>query len=165
MQADAPSGVYRAVSLGGVFACALRESGAVVCWGENESGQTDAPSGRFLMVSAGLLDHACALRESGEAVCWGAAVPESDRGQADALPGVYRTVEAGGAHTCALRETGEIACWGSNKFGQTDEPSGTYRALSAGAGHTCALRESGAVVCWGNNEFGQTDVPAELGPR
>ena len=42
----------------------LRESGAVVCWGGNGSGQTDAPPGVYRAVAAGA-SHSCGVRDQG----------------------------------------------------------------------------------------------------
>ena len=50
-----------AVSAGAAHTCALTEAGAIHCWGRNDHGQADAPSGRFSAVSAGWL-HTCGLR-------------------------------------------------------------------------------------------------------
>lgn len=58
--------------------CAVRESGAVDCWGESFAGQTDAPSGAFRTVSAGNL-HTCAVGETGDIVCWGTEDPLAQR--------------------------------------------------------------------------------------
>ena len=79
----------------------------MVCWGQNDYGQTDVPQGIYRSVSAGR-DHSCALSESGEVVCWGA----NGRGQTDAPEGTYRSVDTGNEHNCALRESGEVVCWG-----------------------------------------------------
>ena len=69
---ERPGGVL--VSAGWQHTCAVRESGELVCWGSDESGQADAPEGSFRSVSvsgsyqrAG--GYACAVRESGEVVC------------------------------------------------------------------------------------------------
>ncbi len=96
------------VSTGREHSCALLESGAIVCWGFNSAGQTDAPEGRFRALSAGGW-HTCAIRESGEVVCWG----DNTDGQTDAPAGSFRALGTGDWHTCALRESGEIACWAS----------------------------------------------------
>ena len=120
------------LSAGADTTCLVRESGAVVCWGENSDGQTDAPSGSFRSISVGGTGvfgaHVCGVHRSGAVVCWGA----NDHGQADAPSGSYRLVSAGGRHTCALLESGEIACWGENVRGRTDAPPGTYGSVSAG---------------------------------
>ncbi len=62
------------MSAGSDHDCALRESGEVVCWGDNARGQTDVPSATYQAVSAGS-GFTCALRESGAVVCWGNAEP------------------------------------------------------------------------------------------
>ena len=97
-QTDAPEGSYTAISAGTVHTCAIRAgSGAIDCWGANgyrswdpeteveayvETGQIDAPDGRFTAVSAGSY-HTCGLRESGAIECWvwndnGQATPPTD---------------------------------------------------------------------------------------
>ena len=43
-QTDAPAGSFTAVSAGNGHACAIRDTGAIECWGYNEYGQTDAPA-------------------------------------------------------------------------------------------------------------------------
>ena len=93
----------------GGTACAIRESGEAVCWGNNDYGQADAPSGRFAAVSVGDA-HACGLRESGEVVCWG---DNNLYSQTDAPEGRFRALSAGSYHSCAIRESGELACWGA----------------------------------------------------
>ncbi len=37
---DVPPGRYTAIAVGTGHACAITEDGAVVCWGDNEHGQT-----------------------------------------------------------------------------------------------------------------------------
>ena len=144
------------VSVGQDHTCVLRESGAVLCWGENAHGQLDAPSGPYRSISAGW-QHTCAVRESGEIDCWGLG----GEGQTDAPPGNYGSVSAGRLYTCAVRLSGELACWGV-RDPRSEAPPGRYRAVAAGANHTCAVRETGDVLCWGRNWQGQTDAPAGL---
>ncbi len=48
--------------------CLRSNDSTVVCWGENDFGQTDAPTGAgFAQVSAGT-EHSCAVRENGSIV-------------------------------------------------------------------------------------------------
>ena len=133
---------------------ALREDGTVVCWGNNSSGQCDAPKGKFVAVSAGS-SHSAALREDGTVVCWG----NNSSGQCDAPKGKFVAVSAGSRHSAALREDGTVICWGDNSGGQCNAPKGEFVAVSAGAAHGVALHEDGTVVCWGNNSSGQCDAP------
>ena len=60
----------------------------MVCWGNNESGQSDASAGRYRAVTAGGL-HTCAVNDSDEVVCWG----DNESGQTD----VPRILAASGA--------------------------------------------------------------------
>ena len=155
-QAEPPPGTYGAVSAAGTHTCAIRESGAVACWGGRYRELTDAPTGRYRSLSAAR-GYTCAARESGEIDCWGRVDAQSS-----APSGTYRVVSASGGtplgigfsvvesgrHACGLRESGQIDCW-LGRADQTDVPPGTYRAVSAGFGYTCAIRESGEIVCWG----------------
>jgi alpha-tubulin suppressor-like RCC1 family protein len=50
--------------------CGVTVDGRVVCWGENQFGQTIEPSGPFQQVAAGGL-HTCGLRSNGTVTCWG----------------------------------------------------------------------------------------------
>ena len=153
-----------AISAGYHHTCALRTNGAIECWGANEYGQTDTPTGSYAAVSAGGW-HTCGLRTNGAIECWGA----NDYGQTDAPTGSYTAVSAGGWHTCGLRTNGAIECWGANDYGQTDTPGGSYTAVSAGAVHTCGLRTAGEIKCWGGSRkqpnyddaaYGQTNAPS-----
>ena len=143
---------FSPISVGRYHSCALRETGAVECWINND-GQASPPAGRFSSVSAGD-HHSCGLRETGAVECW-----INDYGQTDAPAGRFSAVSVGDFHSCGLRETGAVECWGANRDGQTDAPTGRFSAVSAGALHTCGLRETGAVECWGSNGNGQTDAP------
>ena len=189
-RATSSDGAFAAVSAGGDHTCALRESGAIECWGGSDQGQSDALTGKFTTVSAGTV-HTCGLRENGAIECWGADgnwksdAPEGSFtavsvglyyrcglresgaitcwGRSYAPEGSFTAVSAGQSHACGLRESGAIECWGDNGYndeGQSDAPSGAFTAVSAGYYHTCAIRESGAIECWGLNDDGQLAAPA-----
>ena len=76
-QATPPAGSdFIAVSAGAAHTCAIRENGAIECWGSD----SDAPAGSFTAVSAGAA-HTCAIRTgSGAIECWG----WNEYGQTDA---------------------------------------------------------------------------------
>jgi hypothetical protein len=74
----------------------------------------------------------------------------------DALEGVFKNLEAGGAHACAVRADGGVECWGYWADGRTFPAPGTYESVSAGTTNTCGLLDDGEVLCWGSNSFGQS---------
>ena len=147
---------FTAVSAGSVYTCAIRESGAIACWGRNSSGQADAPAGRFSAVSAGE-SHTCAIRAGNGAIeCWG----NNNDDRTDAPAGRFSAVSAGESHTCAIRAgSGAIECWGSKRDGRSSPPTGRFSAVATGRRHGCGLRESGAIECWGWISRA-TDAPA-----
>ena len=152
-----PDEVFVSVSIGGEHTCALREDGAVVCWGDDGHGQATPPKGEhFSAISSGA-NHACGLREDSGVVCWGddghgqATPPKSER---------FKAISSGINHTCALRYDGAVVCWGDDGFGKATPPDGErFRAISGGSINTCGLREDGVAVCWGDDGFGQSTPP------
>jgi hypothetical protein len=135
--------------------CRIRDTGTVVCWGSNVSGQTTAPAGTFAAVSAGDY-HTCGVRTTGTIACWG----NSGNGETTPPPGLFTSVSAGNGYTCGIRDIGTIACWGENDYGQTTAPAGTFTAVSAGGEHTCGLRTTGTIACWGSDFSGEAIPPA-----
>lgn len=127
--------------------CAVLASGAVQCWGANDSGQ---------------LGNGTNILES--------LTPVTVIGIDNAT-----AVAAGANSTCALLASGAVKCWGSNWYGQlgdgTGGPDGSNRsgsstpvfvtgistatAITVGENHACALLSSGSAQCWGYNYNGQ----------
>jgi hypothetical protein len=135
------SGVTDAVFIaaGTVHTCAVRRTGEVVCWGDDDSGQL------------------------GDGRNNSSPVPVTVTGLSDAV-----SVAAGTNHTCAVRATGEVVCWGAGYNGQLGDGglessnvpvtvTGLSDAVSVATGtyHTCAVRRTGEVVCWGTGQSGQ----------
>lgn len=139
-----------AIAAGSDHTCALLETGAVYCWGDNAYGQLGDGTyeGRLSPVPvSGLAGEAtdlaafaatvCAVLDSGGAVCWG----RNDHGQvgdgtlADknlpvgvgGLSSGVAAISAGGSHACAVSATGTVRCWGRNNFGQIGDGTTTDR--------------------------------------
>jgi alpha-tubulin suppressor-like RCC1 family protein len=128
------------VAVGGLRFCAVLESGALVCWGENQRGQIALDGGS----------------------------PRPAATRVTALRGEVAEVVAGQFHTCARRRDGTVSCWGQNTFGTladglyTDRPTpldvplrARAVALATQTNHVCAALEDGSVWCWGYNADGQ----------
>ena len=127
-------------------ACALA-GGNVMCWGNNQGGQTGLP-----------IDAGTAIQ-----------TPNQVNGL-----GAVADLSAGGLSTCAVSSTGALKCWGGNANGELAiapdagasfpspvDISGVTNVVQVAVGHqtTCALILGGSVVCWGSNtqnELGRT---------
>lgn len=133
-----------AIGAGTGHSCAVRGSGAVVCWGRNLSGEIGLGGTSINSFT----------------------IPTQVSGFADAV-----WVAVGSRHNCAIRESGQAVCWGSNSNGQLGNGANTFLNpipgpfavnglvdaawISPGEGHTCAIRASGPTRCWGLNASGQ----------
>ncbi len=128
------------IAVGGRHSCAVLDTGAVYCWGDNTQGQAGQADSDEILTATQV------------------------SGISDAVE-----VSAGTSHSCARLQNKTVSCWGSNEhlqLGLMDpdvtrhtpvpiEGLGESIGLSSGAAHTCALLESGKVQCWGKNENGE----------
>jgi alpha-tubulin suppressor-like RCC1 family protein len=139
---------FTQVAMGLTHACALRQDGAVYCWGSNVAGQLG--NGSF------------ARNEGASQV----ALPETQE------------LAAGGDFACARLRNGTVMCWGENSSGQLGNGTQTRSAvpvqamleepatiLRVGRLHACAKLSSGIVKCWGSNVQKQMGLPAGVFAR
>ena len=129
------------VSAGVSHTCAVMDTSALKCWGNNQYGQV------------------------GDGSVTSRALPVDVYGMENGV----LAVAAGSTHTCAVMGTGALKCWGNNEYGQLGDGTRTDRAIptdvvglangvvavTAGDLHTCAVTKSYGVKCWGYNNAGE----------
>lgn len=161
-------GDARACSMGPSSVCALREGGAVHCWGTAHL--SDLERGDDVVQLASGAAHVCALGADGTVRCWGDLGGSAPVAAPTSMEGPEGVVEldAGGRVTCARTRTGGVWCWGADDHGQLgtrredvpdDRPavvSGVSNATDVMVGpvNACALVEDGTVLCWGEQLHG-----------
>lgn len=135
-----------------------RDASEVVCWGENEWGELDAPKRAFTEVSAGD-GWTCGLDPKGGRTCWGR---EDDALTLGWYGAPLASISAGDSHGCAIREGGRLQCWGASYENRTTPAAGPgFSQVSAGGDHSCAIDSLGSVHCWGSWRKGETSPPPE----
>ena len=155
-QADAPPGLYRAITAGERHSCALTLEGEAVCWGHRNPGETRTLPGRYRQIDTRADGFTtCALTWNHDVACW-------DRGEPDVLSGPYSAITAAGVQPCGLTDVGEVVCGGrewASRDAYREVPAGRYTAITGSRFHMCALSHEGEVVCWGDG-IRETDPPA-----
>ncbi|MEZ4819027.1 MAG: hypothetical protein R3A45_03690 [Bdellovibrionota bacterium] len=165
------------IAAGNYHTCALLNTGAVKCWGNNQAGQLGLGDAQ---------DRGDEPNEMG-----------NNLSTIDLGTGLTATqITTGAYHTCALLSNNTIKCWGDNQAGQlglgdtqdrgddVNEMGDNLATINLGTGltatqiiagdyHTCALLNTGEAKCWGNNEYGLLgygnktedpgDAPNEMG--
>ncbi len=170
----------KAISAGGYHTCALMETGSVMCWGQNRSGQVGfwrKDGGRLTLgpqttpvqvygLGSGAISvfsgpwHTCALMETGSVMCWASKryrprppveVPGLGSGITAITSGSI--AESSEADACAFLEKGRFKCWEVNDFKFVRAPglNSGVMAIAHGEDHTCTLMKTGGVRCWGDN--------------
>ncbi|HET9004781.1 MAG TPA: hypothetical protein VFN39_12325 [Gemmatimonadaceae bacterium] len=173
---------FAAISSSVSHSCAVERTGAVWCWGANESGQLGAATPALSALPVSVDGHSfrdvaagpsftCATTVDGGVDCWGVGTPNAGSAGPLPIPGLHEivAVSAGANVTCAIDSSGAGWCWGANDFGQLgagrlDRRDAPVRAplriatdaplvhISVGDGRSCAIAAGGALFCWGIND-------------
>lgn len=166
------------ISVGATHACALLDTGSVMCWGDNDDEQlgdgtnTDATSPVAALglddatqISAGF-GSTCAVRADSTLSCWGyngTGLFGNGTNTGSAAPvdiveaGAVRQVAVGFRTACVITDTGHARCAGAGPLGDdTGDDSRDFvdvglppvLDISVG-GEICAIAPDASVWCWG----------------
>ncbi len=143
--------------------CGLRyDNHAIMCWGRNDYGQANPPSGTFMDIAM-TETNGCGVRSDGTLACWGSNLS----GESSPPSGNnYYEVAVGENFGCAVTTSYALVCWGANDAGQLNAPSGSYGTIHAAGQNACAepySPTSGTINrtdCWGNTGTGLNSPPA-----
>jgi hypothetical protein len=120
---DPPETVASWVAVGMNHACSLGADSRLACWGANSVGESDAPEGEYIDVSATQY-LSCGVAADGELACWGDDV-DGD-GLTELPAGPFQTIELSWTNACAQRPDGSLVCWGSDEFGQVTDANAAF---------------------------------------
>ena len=136
----APTPMPRRIALTDTYGCAVRNDGAVACWGDDIDGSSyDKPlvlrhDKRAVGVSI-VEKRRCVLFEEGSGKCWGKDDIELPFDKMVALV-------AAGHRVCAIDPTGNVACNGLRDRWERG-------ALLAGGSFGCVATADFGLSCWG----------------
>jgi len=117
---------------------ALTSEGRVVCWGDNDYGQTTVPAdvtGVVAIAAGGI--HSVALTGAGRVICWGNGSFGQLAMPAD-MTGVV-AIAAGALHSVALTREGRVVCWGDGSYDATTVPMDATGVVAIAAGDSYSM--------------------------
>lgn len=142
---------FTQVSTGDQFSCALRNDGAIECWGDSDFGQAPAlktaASGTFVQV-ASRGNHSCAVRSDGAIECWGVEGSDETPALWTAASGSFVQVAPGPGATCAVRADGAMECRGEAPGLRVRVPIGAGYVQATVGQYECALKSDRTADCW-----------------
>jgi hypothetical protein len=146
--APPPGNDFMQIDLNHDFACALRNDGEFLCWGDLSDSTF-----RDIVVTEPcqqvvLTDEAwCVVTEAGAVICDG-----SQGAARRAAGGVYARIVVDGAETlCTLTEDGKGWCFGLDPISHFTPYAGPYVELAYSWTNACGLRGDDRLECWGRD--------------
>ena len=149
----ADSSALTSVSAGEQHTCGVKTNGSVVCWGDDEYGQSTPPSGKFASVSAGDR-HTCGVKTNGSVACWG----DDEHGKSTPPSGKFTYVGAGLHYTCGLTTNGSTVCWGGYDEESIWQMPGEFTSISVSLLETCGVKTDGSIACSGDDQSERTSA-------
>ena len=135
---------FISISAGVSFSCGVLSGGHALCWGDNDTNQTEVPSGYFSQIESSSYS-ACGLSPGGRVRCWGLT------GDSAAPPGErFLSLGTGWGFACGVERSsttsGPIVCFGP---GVSKRPvvSGSFTQVSAGDEAVCGITTSKSIGC------------------
>lgn len=151
------------------FTCAVNESGALWCWGDNRKSQLGSgrgyaqkspvqvnPSTIWRSVEVGGA-HGCAIAQDGSTWCWGGFAgsrPTLLQQSAVVKNESWSVLSSGLSTSCGVRQDGTLWCRDGTLARQVEHDT-DWAAVTVGTVHQCGLRKDGSAWCWGSNYYGQ----------
>ena len=167
--ADAQAGSVKSLSVGGDHACALTTTDAIICWGRNDAGQTDAPTRHGSTVIELGEDYSCGTSNDVYKVSVQYAIPWICWGSEDRMTDVRSAYG-----NCTSKGGRGDICSGYTINGARDTEGFSWYPEAVGITHRCGWSQHTrrthrhgsrnsehwhqASHCRGSNAFGQLDI-------
>lgn len=144
-----PEGDWVVLASGGWHNCAVRQDTTSLCWGRDDEGQLEAPTGIAFREFALGNNFSCGLAWDSRVSCWGEwEIPTPEH--------YFKRIVAGVDFICGLDYENAIQCWGGEGTESLQSaPQSDFVDLDAGAKHVCGLTSGGNILCWGDDSFDQ----------
>lgn len=144
------------VAVGSDHLC-YADDGRVLCQGNNEKQQLEAPTelaSEYVIQLAASNQHTCALTQSQKVFCWGENAEGSTTVPSDL--GAVKSITTGKSMSCAIDKDDQLRCWGMPFLVSDAKKVKKVREVAIGDTHFCVLDENKQPSCYGSKGEGKT---------